>query len=323
MDELTSKLIAAADTALKESASADGDDGDDSSSEVVETASASPEEPSSAASSDDDDDSVETAAVAEDSDEDAPSQADVVDEIFAVRASAERKVRKAEHRVAALEAQLEKAGQAIEQTKQQMISELFKKLRRAPAKTFQEHGFDFQDLIDAGMREGNREDSRFADGFDELKQEIQFLKKEREESLRQQETQTQRAQMQQARTEFLSQVDKSKFPTLYSMFYDDRDALWREAISVAQTHERQHGVPPEDSKVIKYLEEKYKARVARLGGGTTEPTPAKKPVAKSLSTKASSETRTSGKPFGQLSAEEQREVLLAAAKKARQPSASN
>jgi hypothetical protein len=322
MDELTSKLIAAADVALKESASNNGDDGDDSSSEVTETASASPDEPSSTGSSDDDD-SVEAEAGAEASDEDAPAPADLVDEILAVRSSAERKVRKAEHRVAALEAQLEKAGQAIEQSKQQMVNELFKKLRRAPAKTFQEYGFSFQDLIDAGIREGNGEDSRFADGFDELKQEIQFLKKEREESLRQQETQTQRAQMQQARTEFLSQVDKSKFPTLYSMFYDDRDALWREAISVAQTHERQHGVPPEDSKVIKYLEEKYKARVARLGGGTAEPTTAKKPVAKSLSTKASSETRTSGKPFGQLSAEEQREVLLAAAKKARQPSASN
>lgn len=323
MDELTSKLIAAADVALKESASNNGDDGDDSSSEVTETASASPDEPSSTSSADDDDDSVEAEAGAEASDEDAPAPADLVDEILAVRSSAERKVRKAEHRVAALEAQLEKAGQAIEQSKQQMVNELFKKLRRAPAKTFQEYGFSFQDLIDAGIREGNGEDSRFADGFDELKQEIQFLKKEREESLRQQETQTQRAQMQQARTEFLSQVDKSKFPTLYSMFYDDRDALWREAISVAQTHERQHGVPPEDSKVIKYLEEKYKARVARLGGGTAEPTTAKKPVAKSLSTKASSETRTSGKPFGQLSAEEQREVLLAAAKKARQPSASN
>lgn len=323
MDELTSKLIAAADTALKESAPPDGDDGGDASPEVAETASASPGEPSSAEGPDDGDDSVEAEAGAEASDEDAPAPADLVDEILAVRSSAERKVRKAEQRVTALEAQLEKAGQAIEQSKQQMVNELFKKLRRAPAKTFQEYGFSFQDLIDAGIREGNGEDSRFADGFDELKQEIQFLKKEREESLRQQETQTQRAQMQQARTEFLSQVDKSKFPTLYSMFYDDRDALWREAISVAQTHERQHGVPPEDSKVIKYLEEKYKARVARLGGGTAEPTTAKKPVAKSLSTKASSETRTSGKPFGQLSAEEQRDVLLAAAKKARQPSASN
>jgi len=320
MDDLTSKLVAAAETAIKEATPPEAET-------TEETAQAAPEEaePEVPAGDDTEEDVSAEEPEAENethaSAEEAPT-ADFADEILAVRASAERKVRQAEKRAAALEAQLEKVGQTVENTKKQLVDELFRKLRRAPAKTFQEYGFNFQDLIDAGIREGDGRDSPMAEGLDELKQEIQALKAEREEARRQQAVQQQQQQLHAARNEFLSQVEKNEFPTLFNMFYDDRDALWREAVAVGREHQRRYGTPPEDREVIKHLEEKYKARIARLGGGTATPA-AKKPMAKSLSTKAASETRTSGKPFGQLSADEQRDVLLAAAKKARQPSASN
>jgi len=125
----------------------------------------------------------------------------------------------------------------------------------------------------------------------------------------------QERQLQDARQEFLLQVKKSEFPTLFNMFSDDTEALWEEAIRMAERHEERYGEPPEDMDVIRALEKKYADRLKRFGAPSptkAEVAAGKKPGAKTLSTKAASEQRTAGKPFGQLSRDEQKAALLAA-----------
>jgi len=250
-------------------------------------------------------------------------QPDVADQILAVRQAAERRVRQAEARARELEAKLEKADERVNMSRKEVVEDIFRKLRRAPARTFKEFGFDFQELIDAGMREGQFHDGTFSE-IDEVKQQIRELQKEREELRAQKEEQQQRQMLQEARREFLGQVSEREYPTLFNMFQDDPEPLWIEAQRIAELHEEQHGEAPDDRAVIRHLEAKYKARLERLSGkaapaAATSTPAAKKPAgAKTISTKAASETRTAGKPFGQLSAEEQRAALVAAVNKSKQ-----
>lgn len=243
----------------------------------------------------------------------ADEQSDYAEQVLSIRKQAEARVRKAENYARQLEEKLQYAAKYIEQSKKEVAEEIFKKLRRAPARTFKEFGFDFQELIDAGMREGSNDQS-FGE-LDEVRKEIAELRREREEAAAERQAMLQQRQLQDARQEFLLQVKKSEFPTLFNMFSDDTEALWEEAIRVAERHEERYGEPPEDMDVIRALERKYAERVKRFGGtvaSKTEVPVGKKPAAKTLSTKAASETRTAGKPFGQLSREEQKAALLAA-----------
>ena len=240
-------------------------------------------------------------------------QPDYAEQVLAIRKQAEARVRKAENYARQLEEKLQYAAKYIEHSKKEVAEEIFKKLRRAPARTFKEFGFDFQELIDAGMREGSNDQS-FGE-LDEVRREIAELRREREEAAAERQAMLQERQLTEARHEFLSQVKKTEFPTLFNMFSDDTEALWEEAIRVAERHEEKYGEAPEDIEVIRALEKKYAERVKRFGGtvaSKAEAPAAKKPAAKTLSTKAASETRTAGKPFGQLSADEQKAALLAA-----------
>lgn len=263
------------------------------------------------------------AAPEETEEETEEAQPDVADQILAVRQAAERRVRQAEARARELEAKLEKADERVNMSRKEVVEDIFRKLRRAPARTFKEFGFDFQELIDAGMREGQFHDGTFSE-IDEVKQQIRELQKEREELRAQKEEQQQRQMLQEARREFLGQVSEREYPTLFNMFQDDPEPLWIEAQRIAELHEEQHGEAPDDRAVIRHLEAKYKARLERLSGkaapaAATSTPAAKKPAgAKTISTKAASETRTAGKPFGQLSAEEQRAALVAAVNKSKQ-----
>ena len=264
------------------------------------------------------------APAAEEPAEEAEEQPDVADQILAVRQAAERRVRQAEARARELEAKLEKADERVNMSRKEVVEDIFRKLRRAPARTFKEFGFDFQELIDAGMREGQAHDGTFSE-IDEVKQQIRELQKEREELRAQKEEQQQRQMLQEARREFLGQVSERDFPTLFNLFQDDPEPLWIEAQRLAELHEEQHGEAPDDRAVIRHLESKYKARLDRLSGkaapaAATSTPAAKKPAgAKTISTKAASETRTAGKPFGQLSADEQKAALLAAVNATKQP----
>lgn len=262
------------------------------------------------------------AAEAEDGEEEEAEEpeADVAAEILQVRQAAERRVRAAEAKVRELEAKLSKADEKVHHTQKQVIDDLFKKLRRAPARTFKEFGYEFQDLIDAGMREGQFHEGPFSE-IDEVREEIKALREERERMRQEAEERQAHAQLAEARTSFLRQVSKDKFPTLFNLFEDDVESLWQEAISVAEAHESQHGEQPEDLAVIQYLEGKYKKKLAKMGVShaappAASPAPVKKGSPKTISTKAASETRTAGKPFGQLDAEQQKAALLAAVKKA-------
>lgn len=263
------------------------------------------------------------AAPEETEEETEEAQPDIADQILAVRQAAERRVRQAEVRARELEAKLEKADERVNMSRKEVVEDIFRKLRRAPARTFKEFGFDFQELIDAGMREGQFHDGTFSE-IDEVKQQIRELQKEREELRAQKEEQQQRQMLQEARREFLGQVSEREYPTLFNMFQDDPEPLWIEAQRIAELHEEQHGEAPDDRAVIRHLEAKYKARLERLSGkaapaAATSTPAAKKPAgAKTISTKAASETRTAGKPFGQLSAEEQRAALVAAVNKSKQ-----
>lgn len=263
------------------------------------------------------------AAPEETEEETEEAQPDVADQILAVRQAAERRVRQAEARARELEAKLEKADERVNMSRKEVVEDIFRKLRRAPARTFKEFGFDFQELIDAGMREGQFHDGTFSE-IDEVKQQIRELQKEREELRAQKEEQQQRQMLQEARREFLGQVSEREYPTLFNMFQDDPEPLWIEAQRIAELHEEQHGEAPDDRAVIRHLEAKYKARLERLSGkaapaaATSTPAAKKTAGAKTISTKAASETRTAGKPFGQLSAEEQRAALVAAVNKSKQ-----
>ena len=266
---------------------------------------------------------TEEVAQAADAEEEAEQERDIADEILSVRQAAERRVRQAESRVRELEAKLAKSDERVQHTQKQVIDEIFKRLRRAPARTFKEFGFEFQDLIDAGMREGQMHEGAFGE-IDEVRQELKALREERETMRRETEERQMQAQIAEARTSFLRQVSKDKFPTLYNMFEDDVESLWQEAMSVAESHEEQHGEQPEDLAVIRYLEEKYKRKLSRLGAAPAAapaPVAAQKKGVKTISTKAASETRTAGKPFGQLDADQQKAALLAAVKKATSHSA--
>ena len=315
-DDLVSKMKAAADAAIQSATPAESNDGEAEAS-ADESLEAAPEQDETAAEEPTDGEEPSEEVEAEAAESEPADDEDVADQILAVRQAAERKVRSAESKVRELESQLKRAGEYIEQSKKQVVEEIFKKLRRAPARTFQEFGFEFQDLIDAGMREG-----QFSDGpmneIDELRQEMRAIKEERERARQEQEHQTSQRQMMEAKQSFLGLVSKNAFPTLYSMFEDSPGDLWNEAIAIAESHSERTGQTPSDIQVVKYLEQKYAAKMKRLGVAPASAASAapKKAMAKTLSTKAASETRTAGKPFGQLDADQQKAALLAAVKKA-------
>lgn len=317
-DDLYARMQAAANEAIKSATPPEADE-----APVEEPATEAPaEEPApDGAEAPPDTEPVEAeASEAEDEEETDAPEADIAAEILQVRQAAERRVRAAEAKVRDLEAKLAKSDEKVHHTQKQVIDDLFKKLRRAPARTFKEFGYEFQDLIDAGMREGQFHEGPFSE-IDEVREEIKALREERERMRQEAEERQAQSQLAEARTSFLRQVSKDKFPTLFSLFEDDVDSLWQEAISVAEAHESQHGEQPEDLAVIQYLEAKYKKKLAKMGVShaatpAASPAPMKKGSPKTISTKAASETRTAGKPFGQLNADEQKAALLAAVKKA-------
>lgn len=311
-DDLVAKMRAAASSAIAESEVAA-----EASAPEPEATVAEPEATPDAPAVEAEEETIEAEAAEgepeAEAEEPEAEQPDYAEQVLAIRKQAEARVRKAETYARQLEEKLQYAAKYIEQSKKEVAEDIFKKLRRAPARTFKEFGFDFQDLIDAGMREGSNDQS-FGE-LDEVRKEIAELRREREEAMQERQMAMQERQLHEARHEFLSQVKKTEFPTLFNMFSDDTEALWEEAIRVAERHEEKYGEAPEDIEVIRALERKYAERVKRFGGTVAtkaEAPAAKKPAAKTLSTKAASETRTAGKPFGQLSADEQKAALLAA-----------
>lgn len=324
-DDLYARMQAAAKAAIETSAPAEEAPAEEPAAdepavaEAAEAAVVDDEQPIVEAQAD-----GETGEPAEEAAEEPEEEAqpDIADQILAVRQAAERRVRQAEARARELEAKLEKADERVNMSRKEVVEDIFRKLRRAPARTFKEFGFDFQELIDAGMREGQFHDGTFSE-IDEVKQQIRELQKEREELRAQKEEQQHHQMLREARNEFLGQVSERDYPTLFNMFQDDPEPLWIEAQRIAELHEQQHGEAPDDRAVIRHLEAKYKARLERLSGkaapaAVSSPAAKKPTAAKTISTKAASETRTAGKPFGQLSAEEQRAALVAAVNKSKQ-----
>ncbi len=237
------------------------------------------------------------------------------DEFMLIRRQQEKRVQKAELRAKDLEAKLAQATEEVDRTRKQVAEDIFKKLRRKPIATFKEFGLEFQDLIDAGIRETQGTDDRVVSEIDELRNELRELREERKAVKEREEEASMQRQYQEARNQFLDMVTKKDFPTLYNMFEDDPDALWVEAQRVAEKVAEQDD-EIDDLEVIKMLEEKYRNRLKKLGGGTPVAAAPKKGAPKTLTTKAASEVRTTGKPFGQLSMDEQKEALKAAVKKA-------
>jgi hypothetical protein len=257
----------------------------------------------------------ESEPAAEEPAEEPEAKAAEDDDVLIIRKQAERKVAKAEAKAKELQAKLEEAVAQNDKTKQQVAEDIFKKLRRKPISTFKEFGLEFQDLIDAGLREMNGSDDRVVSEIDELREELRSIKQEREELKAREEEKAQERAYAEARNEFLDKVTKKQFPTLYNLFEDDPEALWQEAQRIA---ERLAGEDDDidDVEVIQMLEEKYRARLKRAGGGLGTPAAEKKSQPKTITTKAASEVRTTGKPFGQLSQDEQKEALKAAVKQA-------
>lgn len=237
------------------------------------------------------------------------------DEFMLIRRQQEKRVQKAELRAKELESKLAQATEEVDRTRKQVAEDIFKKLRRKPIATFKEFGLEFQDLIDAGIRETQGTDDRVVSEIDELRNELRELREERKAVKEREEEASMQRQYQEARNQFLDMVTKKDFPTLYNMFEDDPDALWVEAQRIAEKVAEQDD-EIDDLQVIKMLEDKYRTRLRKLGGGAQVAAAPKKGAPKTLTTKAASEVRTTGKPFGQLSMDEQKEALKAAVKKA-------
>ena len=309
-DDLVTKMRAAVDQVS--AATATDDDTPLRAAPEGETAEEKPEETESQ------EPAAEVAAEdapAEEPAEEPEAKAAEDDDVLIIRKQAERKVAKAEARVKELQGKLEEAVAQNDKTKQQVAEDIFKKLRRKPISTFKEFGLEFQDLIDAGLREMNGSDDRVVSEIDELREELRSIKQEREELKAREEEKAQERAYAEARNEFLDKVTKKQFPTLYNLFEDDPEALWQEAQRIAERLATEDD-DIDDVEVIQMLEEKYRARLKRAGGGLGTPAAEKKPQPKTITTKAASEVRTTGKPFGQLSADEQKEALKAAVKQA-------
>lgn len=294
-------LSASASNESSEPAEPQGDAGDPG-EESAEAGAAEGEE-----SSGSDEEDAELAAEKPDASDD--------DEFMLIRRQQEKRVQKAELRAKELEAKLAQATEEVDRTRKQVAEDIFKKLRRKPIATFKEFGLEFQDLIDAGIRETQGTDDRVVSEIDELRNELRELREERKAIKEREEEASMQRQYQEARNQFLDMVTKKDFPTLYNMFEDDPDALWVEAQRVAEKVAEQDD-EIDDLQVIRMLEDKYRNRLKKLGGGTAVAAAPKKGAPKTLTTKAASEVRTTGKPFGQLSPDEQKEALKAAVKKA-------
>lgn len=304
-DDLISKMRAAADTVISAQSS-------DSAEEAQEESSEESLSTEGEASSEDGADAVEAEEATEEAEpEEDPDDAGVV----AIRRQAERRIVRAEARTRELEAQLEQASSQNEKTRSQVAEDIFKKLRRRPVSTFKEFGFEFQDLIDAGIRETTGQDDRVTSEIDELRGELRELRREREEIKKGEQHAADKQKQAAARGDFLGMVTKRDFPTLYNLFEDDPEALWGEAQRLA-TSMAANGDDISDTLVIRMLDKKYRDRLVRAGGAAAGKDSPKRQASKTLSTKAASEVRTSGKPFGQLSADEQKAALQAAVKKA-------
>jgi hypothetical protein len=304
-DDLVSKMRAAADTVISAQSS---DDSQEAQEEVSEESTSDEVE----ASSEEDSGAVEAE---EGTEEEESEEAAADNEIVAIRRQAERRIVKAEARTRDLEAKLEQASVQNEKTRSQVAEDIFKKLRRRPVSTFKEFGFEFQDLIDAGIRETTGQDDRVTSEIDELRGELRELRREREEVKKNEQHAADKQKHAAARGDFLGMVTKRDFPTLYNLFEDDPEALWGEAQRLA-TSMAASGDDISDTLVIRMLDKKYRDRLVRAGGVAAGKDSPKRQSSKTLSTKAASEVRTSGKPFGQLSADEQKAALQAAVKKA-------
>lgn len=317
-DDLVSKMKQAADAAMASQGSnedslsagasnaAESTDSQDEAGEQVDEA--------AEASAADGDEASAPDADATESEEEKPAASDD-DEFMLIRRQQEKRVQKAELRAKELESKLAQATEEVDRTRKQVAEDIFKKLRRKPIATFKEFGLEFQDLIDAGIRETQGADDRVVSEIDELRNELRELREERKAVKEREEEASMQRQYEQARNQFLDMVTKKDFPTLYNMFEDDPDALWVEAQRIAEKVAAQDD-EIDDLEVIRMLEDKYRNRLKKLGGGSPVAAAPKKGAPKTLTTKAASEVRTTGKPFGQLSADEQKEALKAAVKKA-------
>jgi hypothetical protein len=309
-DDLITKMRQAADAAIGSNAGSDEAPQESSEAESAEAEPTEGESVEAESAEQQDEASEESGADTEEKPKDHDD-----DEFMLIRRQQEKRVQKAELRAKDLEAKLAAATEEVDRTRKQVAEDIFKKLRRKPIATFKEFGVEFQDLIDAGIRETQGTDDRVVTEIDELRAELRELREERKAVKDREEEATVQRQYQEARNQFLDMVTKKDFPTLYNMFEDDPDALWVEAQRIAEkVAERDEDI--DDIEVIKMLEDKYRARLKKLGGGAQVAAAPKKGAPKTLSTKAASEVRTTGKPFGQLSAEEQKEALKAAVKKA-------
>lgn len=313
-EDLVSKMRQAADAVISSNQPAD----DQPLRAAAEAEPEKAEEQSEEAEEASSEESAETQeAPGEDGDEEEAAETKEADDdgFMLIRRQQEKRVQKAEARAKDLEAKLAQATEEVDRTRKQVAEDIFKKLRRKPISTFKEFGLEFQDLIDAGIRETQGTDDRVVSEIDELRNELRELREERKAIKEREEEASMQRQYEQARNQFLDMVTKKDFPTLYNMFEDDPDALWVEAQRIAEKVAAQDD-EIDDLEVIKMLEDKYRNRLKKLGGGTSVAAAPKKGAPKTLTTKAASEVRTTGKPFGQLSMDEQKEALKAAVKKA-------
>jgi len=141
-DELVAKMKAAASSAIAEADAAAEAEAPEAEAQATSEEGATQDAPAVEADEEPAEAEPETGdpdAETGESEEEA-GEPDYAEQVLAIRKQAESRIRKAENYARELEQKLQYAAKYIEQSKKEVAEDIFKKLRRAPARTFKEFG---------------------------------------------------------------------------------------------------------------------------------------------------------------------------------------
>ncbi len=207
-----------------------------------------------------------------------------------------------------------------------------KRLKESPRETFKDLGWDDQKVVDSMLTEGSpegREIARQRKENEELKARVAkfdaFLEAQEKTQQESQRAAKERADHEAGlaiRKSFLDMVpEESALRTLYS---DDDIATQANRIAYEIRQKNRGELVASFEQIRDYLENKANERLAKIRSGTEQKSEPTKQAAlqksgtgsRTLSTSGASERRASPRPIRDMSAAEEREALIAAARDA-------
>lgn len=231
-------------------------------------------------------------------------------------------------------------AEAKKRAEEEWANEVAAKRRRfqeSPTEAIRELAKDPQDIVDAVVKEGTPEWKMIralqseleatkakTSEFDKVRSELESWRKE-------QEAEKQRAMVEQIRSQFLSEhASPEKLPYTYAR-YDSPEEVFEKANALAVQWQRSGlklGVDFDRNDVAEYLEMQSKKKLSSLGiapqqaSGVAGKSAGSAPKvlangSRTLSAATGSERRTSPKPIGEMTPEEERAALLEAVRDAK------